>query len=148
MKSVLLQAATYPIVCFQILLSLYLLLRGHNSPGGGFIAGLIASASFALVAISYEVEKARRLMLIKSRTLTAAGLLLAFGSGIWSLLLSKAFLTGVWNGSFSLPPVGKIAIGTPLFFDIGVFLAVVGVTTEIIFLLLQKPSASSAKDVS
>jgi multicomponent Na+:H+ antiporter subunit B len=117
-----------------LLFSIFIFLRGHNEPGGGFIAGLVAAAANALYSIGYGTEAARKALRIETRLLIGIGLLLALFSGLIGVLAGGAFLSGQWG---YLPGFGsnKIEIGTPLLFDIGVFLAVMGVTLTIIFAL-------------
>ena len=98
-------------------------------------AGLAASAAFALFAIAYGVDPAQRMLRVHPRVLLAAGLLLAVGSGAVALLWGLPFMTGVWGG-FELPAIGKI--GTPLMFDVGVYLVVVGMVLMIIFELAEE----------
>ena len=79
-----------------LLFSVFLLLRGHNEPGGGFVGGLVAAAAFALYAIAYGVERARRALLVKPLTLLGAGLLIALASGVPAVLRGQPFLTAQW----------------------------------------------------
>jgi multicomponent Na+:H+ antiporter subunit B len=117
-----------------LLFSVFIFLRGHNEPGGGFIAGLVASAAYALYSIASNSTEARRALGVDTRLLIGTGLLIALLSGLPGMFAGDAFLTGLW-GYLSIPGVFKIEIGTPLLFDIGVFLAVMGVTLTIIFAL-------------
>jgi multicomponent Na+:H+ antiporter subunit B len=136
MSSLILQTATRLILTLLLLFSIFLLLRGHNEPGGGFIAGLVTSGAFALYAIAYDVNGARRALRVDPRALFASGLLVAALSGILPLWRGLPFLTGKW---FSLPGSGsdEITIGTPLLFDFGVYLVVIGVTLTIILSLME-----------
>lgn len=117
-----------------LLFSVFIFWRGHNEPGGGFIAGLVASAAYALFSIARGAAEARRALGIETRLLIGIGLLTALSSGLPSLLTGGSFLTGIW-GTLSLPGIPDIKIGTPVLFDTGVFLAVVGVTLTMIFAL-------------
>ena len=117
-----------------LLFSVFIFLRGHNEPGGGFIAGLVASAAYALYSIAYNSVEARRALGADTRFLIGAGLLVALLSGLPAILTGKPFLSGLW-GYLSIPGAFKIEGGTPVLFDLGVFLAVVGVTLTIIFAL-------------
>jgi multicomponent Na+:H+ antiporter subunit B len=123
------------LVPVLLLLSLFLLTRGHNEPGGGFVGGLVAGAAFALYAIAHTVHEARRLLRFPPRTLIGVGLLIAVGSGLVSLLFQQPFMTGIWS-TVELPFMGKI--GTPGIFDIGVYIAVLGVILQIIFELMEE----------
>jgi multicomponent Na+:H+ antiporter subunit A len=111
-----------------LLFAVFLLLRGHNEPGGGFVGGLVAAAAFALYAIAFGVEQARRALLVKPMTLLGVGLLIALASGIPAVLMGQPFLTAQWS-------LGVVAAGTPMVFDIGVFLVVSGVALMMIFSL-------------
>ena len=127
MKSLLVQASARIIVPIQILLSVILLLRGHNEPGGGFIGGLVCASAFVLYGFGFGLPAAYRLLRISPLTLIGCGLLVAAAGGLPALLQGLPFMTGVW-ADFSIQTfvVGKLKFGTPLLFDIGVFLVVTG----------------------
>ena len=135
MTSVILQTATRLLMPLLLLFALFLLLRGHNEPGGGFVGGLVVAASFVLYSIAYGVEAARRALLVAPSTLLGGGLLIALLSGIPAVLLARPFMTALWTKV----NVGSVAldVGTPLVFDIGVFLAVIGVVLTIVFTLAE-----------
>ena len=132
MKSLILSTATQYLLPLLLLLSLYLLLHGHNVPGGGFVGGLVASSAFILYSIAGGVETAKKVLHFNPRTLSGMGLLVVFCSGILPLLLGQPFLTGLWS-NIKIPVLGKV--GTPLLFDTGVYLVVIGVTLTIMFSL-------------
>lgn len=138
MPSVLLRAALKPIFIAQFILSLYLLLRGHNLPGGGFCGGLLAAASFALAGLAFDVSHARRTLRISPFTLMSLGLGLAILSGAVGVYSGAPYMTGVWNGSLWLPGIGSVKLGTPLIFDVGVYLVVLGMTTLVVFSLFER----------
>jgi multicomponent Na+:H+ antiporter subunit B len=119
----------------MLLFSLFLLVRGHNEPGGGFVGGLVASTAFALVLLSEGREPARRLLRVDPLGLVAAGLLVALLSGVPPLLRDRPFMTGLWLKA-PLPVVGKI--GTPVVFDVGVYLVVLGIVLAILFTLAEE----------
>jgi multicomponent Na+:H+ antiporter subunit B len=132
-SSLLLQTATRFLQPLLLVFSVLLLLRGHDEPGGGFVGGLTAAGAFALNAIAYGVPAARRALRADPRTLAGAGLVLATASGALSLALGRPFLTGVW---VALPlPGGRLELGTPLLFDAGVYLVVLGAALTIILVL-------------
>ena len=132
MKSVILSTATRYLLPLLLLFSIFALLRGHNEPGGGFVGGLVASAAFTLFALAHDVERARAILPLNPRLLIAAGLLIAVTSGLIGMLFGEPFMTTAWD-SREIPVVGKM--GTPLLFDVGVYLAVMGVALTIIFSL-------------
>jgi multicomponent Na+:H+ antiporter subunit A len=114
-----------------LMFSAFLLLRGHNDPGGGFVGGLVAAAAFSLYAIAFGVERARRALLVRPLTLLGAGLLIALASGLPAVLRGQPFLTASW-----VP--GPVTLGTPVVFDIGVFLVVAGVVLMMTFSLAEE----------
>ena len=126
--SAILQTATRVLMPLLLLFAAFLLLRGHNEPGGGFVGGLVVAASFVLYSIAYGVDAARRALLVEPSTLLGGGLLIALLSGIPAVLLGRPFLTALWI-QVGVGPVA-IDLGTPLLFDIGVFLAVIGVVAH------------------
>jgi multicomponent Na+:H+ antiporter subunit B len=118
-----------------LMFAVFLLLRGHNEPGGGFVGGLVVAAAFVLYAIAYGVDAGRRALLVDPSTLLGIGLLVALASGIPAVLLGRPFLTAMWATIGSAPAV--VDVGTPLVFDVGVFLAVIGVVLTIVFTLAE-----------
>lgn len=131
MISVILRTATRFLMVLMLLFSVFLVVRGHNSPGGGFIGGLVASAAFALYAIAFDTAAARRLLRVDPRNFIGLGLLLAATSGVLSLLAGRPFMTGLW-GSLRISRGTALDLGTPVLFDVGVYLVVIGVTLTIV----------------
>jgi multicomponent Na+:H+ antiporter subunit B len=134
--SLLLNIATRYLLPVLMLFSLFLLMRGHNEPGGGFTGGLVAASAMAFYAIAFGEEATRRLLGTHPRNFIVAGVAVAFLSGLVGLLTQGVFLVGVWD-STPIPVIGKI--GTPFIFDIGVYLAVLGVTLTILLALMDEP---------
>jgi multicomponent Na+:H+ antiporter subunit B len=134
MTSLILSTATRYILPLLLLFSIFLLLRGHNEPGGGFVGGLVAAAAFALYAIAFDVATARRTLGVDTRTLIGLGLLVALSSALAALIAGQPFMTGLWS-EYAVPLLGKV--GTPLLFDTGVYLVVIGVALTIIFGLAE-----------
>lgn len=131
MKTIILRTASNYMLPLLLVFSVFILLRGHYLPGGGFVGGLIASIAFVLHAFANGLGDTRQLFRFHPGFLMPAGLTVAFLSGIAPILASgKPFLTGLWY-SEPLPVVGNL--GSALFFDIGVYLVVLGVTLTIIF---------------
>ncbi len=131
--SLILRIASRALFMPLLLLSLFVLYRGHNLPGGGFIGGLLASAPFVLISLASGVTTARRKLHFSPITLMAAGIAFALAGALPSLLVEKTFFTGLWLPSFYLPVLGAVHLGTPLIFDIGVYLAVIGFTLAVAF---------------
>lgn len=135
MDSVVLRTAIRYLLPLLLLFSVFALLRGHNEPGGGFVGGLVASSAFALYAIAFDVERARQLLPGSPRRLIGLGLLIAAFSGMIGVLVGEPFMTAQWDNR-PIPVIGKL--GTPLLFDIGVYLTVIGVVLTIIFALAEE----------
>jgi len=135
MRSLILQTATRSLLPLLLLFSLFILLRGHNEPGGGFIGGLLAAGGLSLYTLAHDARAALRLLHLDPRVLIGAGLLTAALSGCVALLEGRPFLTGYWAAR-AVPGLGKVS--TVLLFDIGVYLVVIG-TTMLIILTLANP---------
>jgi multicomponent Na+:H+ antiporter subunit A len=133
-RLVILPTAARFLLPLLLLFSLFLLVRGHNEPGGGFAGGLVAAAAFVLYSVAYDAPAARRALGIHPRVLIPIGLLLALGGALIGPLRGDAFLSGQWA---SIPLLGgaRVDVGSPLLFDLGVYLAVVGVTLTIVLTL-------------
>lgn len=137
MNSLILQTTSRLIQPLLLMFSVFLMLGGHNGPGGGFAGGLMAAASFALHMIAYDVQAARNDLRVDPHWLIAIGLALAVVSGLISLGFTKPLMTSLWF-SLSLGALGKLDLGTPLLFDFGVYLVVCGVTLLIVFSLAEE----------
>ncbi len=134
MTSIIFRTATRYMFPPLLVFSVYLLLRGHHYPGGGFVGGLFAGSAFVLYALAFEVAAARKLLRFDPRDVTAVGLAIALVSGIPALFSGNAFLTGTW-WKVPLRPGMTLDIGSPLIFDIGVYLVVLGVLLTLVFSL-------------
>jgi multicomponent Na+:H+ antiporter subunit B len=135
-SSLILSTTTRLLQPLLLLYSVFLLLSGHNEPGGGFAGGLVAAAAFTLHAIAYDVAAARRALRFEPTTLIAAGLLLALGTGVLPLLWGEPFLTSAWVKVQPLG-LGPLEVGTPLLFDLGVYLVVTGVALTFVLSLAE-----------
>ena len=129
MTSVILKTATRLVSALVLVLSIYLLWRGHHDPGGGFIAALVAATGFALVVLAEGPGAVRRGLRIRPQYLIGAGLALSMGAGLVGMIRQQPFLTGIW-----WPSTSAVA-GTPLFFDTGVFLVVLGAILTVLLAL-------------
>jgi multicomponent Na+:H+ antiporter subunit B len=113
--------------------ALWILLRGHNAPGGGFIGGLVAVAASAAVAIVLGDQAARARLPLAPLPLAAGGVLLALASGLPALLAGRPYLSHFWGAL----PVLEVKVSTVMLFDLGVFLAVWGALTGFVLALLS-----------
>lgn len=131
MSSSILRTAARVLMPLLLTLAIFLLLRGHNAPGGGFVAGLVISVAYVLLMLADGVGDARRALLVDPEKLLGVGLLVALGSGLVPTVFDRPFLTAVW---FSLGPADSaVLLGTPMSFDIGVCLVVIGVVLTMAF---------------
>jgi len=135
MKTIILRTASNYLLPILLLFSIFILLRGHYLPGGGFVGGLIASIAFVLHAFANGLKDTKNLLKFHPGFLMPAGLSIAFLSGLLPVItLDQAFMTGLWMQD-PIPVIGSI--GTALFFDIGVYIVVLGVTLTIIFTISE-----------
>jgi multicomponent Na+:H+ antiporter subunit B len=135
--TVILATAARFLLPLLLLFSLFLLAVGHNEPGGGFVGGLVAASAFALYAIAYGEDAVRGLLRVDLRVLAGLGLTLVLASGIIPMTLGQPFLTGRW-WTLRLGEAGPIDLGTPLLFDAGVYLVVLGTVLTIILTLAEE----------
>ena len=124
------------LTSLMVLFSIFVLLRGHNDPGGGFIGGLIAASAFAIYGIACGVPATRRALYFHPMAISGAGLFLAALSGFLSLVFGVPFLTGLWTSFGFLG--AQVDISTVMFFDIGVYLVVVGAITSVALALEER----------
>ncbi len=129
-----LRTSTNYLLPLLILFSIFLLIRGHYLPGGGFIGGLIASIAFVLHSFAYSPMQTLRMFSIKPFFLIPTGLLVSFLSGLLPVVLGRSFMTGVWFAE-SVVVIG--AFGSALLFDLGVYMVVVGVVLTILFTISE-----------
>ncbi|NDV85794.1 Na+/H+ antiporter subunit B [Aurantimonas aggregata] len=136
MRTIIFRTVAPYLTSLMVLFSIFVLLRGHNEAGGGFIGGLVAASAFGIYGIACGVGPVRRAMYFHPISIAAAGLMLAVLSGVASLVVSSQFLTGLW----AFPEIlgSEVAISTPLFFDIGVYLVVVGAISSIALALEER----------
>jgi multicomponent Na+:H+ antiporter subunit B len=135
-NSLILRTATQLLITVLLLFSVFLLLRGHDLPGGGFIGGLTAASALALHAIANGLGDARRLLRAPPQALTSLGLLLAVAAGFLALAGGAPYLTGQW-WIFELAGT-QVKLSSPLVFDVGVYLVVVGVVLTMVFSLEER----------
>jgi multicomponent Na+:H+ antiporter subunit B len=135
MKTLILKTASGYLLPVLLLFSVFILLRGHYLPGGGFVGGLVASIAFVLHAFANGLENTKNLLRIHPGFLMPFGLAIAFLSGLAPMVFADLpFMTGIWFDE-PLPVIGMV--GSALFFDTGVFLVVIGVTLTIIFTISE-----------
>lgn len=134
MNSVLLQIAAKYVRWILIFVAIVALYRGHNHPGGGFIGGLLVALSVVFYSLAFDADKAKGKLKLQPEGYMSIGLFLILISVLPGLFLKDFLMAGVWT-SIPIPLLGELKIGTPFLFDIGVFLAVIGVTLMFFFTL-------------
>ncbi|MGV8833510.1 MAG: MnhB domain-containing protein [Devosia sp.] len=129
MNTVIFRTIAPVIVSTMLVFSVYVCLRGHNEPGGGFIGGLIAASAIAVLGMASSAADARRALRFDPLSIAGVGVLLAGFSGMLSIFNGNPFMTSIWlylNIGGSVVP-----FSTPLVFDIGVYLVVFGTIASI-----------------
>ena len=136
MSSFILRVANRIMVGLILVFSVYLLFRGHNAPGGGFSAALVAATGFSMFAIAEGPQPVRQALRVDPLIFVAWGLLLAVGSGLFAVVAGQPYLTGLWWPTDL--NAGTPTVGTPLVFDVGVFFVVLGTILTLVLLLEER----------
>jgi multicomponent Na+:H+ antiporter subunit B len=124
------------LTALMLLFSVFVLLRGHNEPGGGFIGGLIAASGLAIYGIARGVGAVRRALYFHPLSIAGFGLLLSTAAGLLSILFDVPFMTGLWIYPTLLG--AEVPLSSVMLFDIGVYLVVLGAITSIALALEEK----------
>jgi multicomponent K+:H+ antiporter subunit A len=128
-----------------LLVSAYIFLRGHNMPGGGFIAGLITSVAIIQQYIAHGVQWIKPRVTLDYQWVIASGILIATATGLGSWIFGKPFLS-TWFDYFHLPWIGEFELASAMLFDLGVYLTVVG-AVMLILANLGKLTTSERHDI-
>lgn len=132
--TIILNTAARFLMPLQLMFSVFLLLRGHDEPGGGFIAGLVAAGAFTLYLFAFGVSATKEVLrMVDPRDLIGAGLLLGMISIVPAWFMGQPFFTAQWW----TVPVIDFKASTPLIFDVGVYLAVLGSVTGMVMALME-----------
>ncbi len=136
MNTLIFRTAAPFLTALMLLFSVFVLLRGHNEPGGGFIGGLIAASALAIYGIACGVTAVRRAIVFHPLTIAGFGLLAASVAGFLSVFAGVPFMTGLWiyPHLFGM----EVALSTVMLFDTGVYLVVVGAITSIALALEER----------
>ena len=137
MGTVIIRIAAKKLMPLLIVFSLFLLLRGHSHPGGGFLGGLTAGAGMCFYAFANGTEKTLKLWFARPWHLLVGGLMLLFVAALAGFAFNEPLLTAYWL-RFNLPLLGSLKLGTPLLFDGGVYLVVSGALLLIIISLMEE----------
>ena len=136
MNTVIFRTIAPTLATIMVVFSVFVLLRGHNEPGGGFIGGLIAASAIAIYGIGASVTEVRKAMKLDPLTIAGIGVIMAGLSGLLSAFLNEPFMTSQWL-IFEFAQ-SEVALSTPMVFDIGVYLVVFG-TISAVALALEEP---------
>lgn len=136
MNTVIFRTIAPTLATIMVVFSVFVLLRGHNEPGGGFIGGLIAASAIAIYGIGASVTEVRKAMKLDPLTIAGIGVIMAGLSGLLSAFLDVPFMTSQWL-IFEFAQ-SEVALSTPMIFDIGVYLVVFG-TISAVALALEEP---------
>jgi multicomponent K+:H+ antiporter subunit A len=139
----LLAVISQSLLPLALLVSAYIFLRGHNMPGGGFIAGLITSVAIIQQYIAHGVNWIKQRLKLDYQIMIGSGISIATLSGLGSWVFGHPFLTS-WFDYFYLPVIGKFELASAMIFDLGVFLTVVGATMLILANLGQLTTSERA----
>lgn len=123
--SPLLATGTRTMVPTLVLFSLYLLVVGHDIPGGGFAGGLIASTALLLIYLAFGHHGLHRALPVDPEVITGIGLAVAIVAGLIGLVADQSFLAYAY-AVIELPLLGDIKVSSVLLFDVGVYLLVIG----------------------
>jgi len=136
--SVILRTCTRLLLPMLAVVSIYMFFRGHNHPGGGFIAGLVLCAGLLIHSLAFGIDDTRRVARLSLPYIYGLGWALAVASGIVPMFFGGNFLA---SGIYHIPVsrLGEIHFVGSTCFDAGVYLIVIGVVTEMIFRLAEEP---------
>ncbi len=129
-----------------LLVSVFIFLRGHNLPGGGFIAGLVTAVALILQYVASGVQWTQSRLPLNYQGMAGLGVLIAGLTGLGSWLFDHPFLTSSF-GYFQIPLIGQIELATAMLFDLGVYLTVVGATLLILANLGKLTQEKAAHEV-
>jgi len=129
MNTVIFRTMAPVIVAVMLVFSIYISLRGHNEPGGGFIGGLIGASAVSILGMALGPQEAKRAVKVDPLAVAGFGVVIAALSGLLSVFTGSPFMTSIWLyldlGDTTVP------LSTPLVFDIGVYLVVFGTLAAI-----------------
>ena len=136
MRTVIFRSIAPYLTSLMVLFSIFVLLRGHNEPGGGFIGGLIAASALAIYGIACGVAPVRRAIYFHPMAIAAFGLFMSAMAGVLSMFAGVPYMSGLWiyPNLFGV----EVALSSVLVFDVGVYLVVVGAISSIALALEER----------
>ncbi|MDF1607309.1 Na(+)/H(+) antiporter subunit B [Hoeflea sp. YIM 152468] len=136
MRTVIFRSIAPYLTSLMVLFSIFVLLRGHDEPGGGFIGGLIAASALAIYGIACGVAPVRRAIYFHPMAISAFGLFMAAAAGVLSIFAGVPYLSGLWIYPHLFGV--ELALSSVLIFDVGVYLVVVGAISSIALALEER----------
>lgn len=143
MTSPILRGTTSLLAVLLVLFSLFLFLRGHNQPGGGFVGGLVVATAYALHLLAFGPAPTRSLLPVRPETAIGLGIVASLLAGILGWVVRGSFLASLWLPD-PIPGIGKV--GSVLLFDLGVYLVVFGVVIGILLRLFEETTPGVEED--
>ncbi len=141
MSTLIFRNAAKVLVPLSLLFAMFIYFKGHQSPGGGFVAGLVAAVALIVHRMSYGARSMNRMLPFPERSFIAIGLFLALSTAVVPLLFDQPFLTS-YHGSIALPGNNgrayTIEWASVMVFDLGVFMVVTGVVVGMINTLSEE----------
>ncbi len=137
---VMLTTVTRPMMALILVIAFYIFMRGHNLPGGGFIAGLVASVALIVQYVASGKAWTNERLTVNFARMGALGVIIAVCTGLAAFLFEKPFLKG-GLAHVNVPGIGEIHLASAMSFDLGVFMVVVGALLIIIKRLSEYQSA-------
>ncbi|ABD56632.1 monovalent cation/H+ antiporter subunit A [Jannaschia sp. CCS1] len=125
---------TRVLMPIAIVVGLYIFLRGHNEPGGGFVAGLVIAIALLMQYMASGFAWAQERQRIEYHTMIGLGVVIAAATGVGAWLLGRPFLTSAYT-YVHLPPIEEFELATAMLFDLGVFLTVLGAVMLMLYSL-------------
>ena len=137
MTSVSLRTAARVLSPLILVFSAFLLLRGHDVPGGGFVGGLTAASALVLHSVAFGTSSARRALWLAPETLAAIGLAISGSVALAPLVLGQSALTAAWS-ELTLGSPDESPLGSPLLFEVGIYAVVSGTSLTLVFNLSEE----------
>lgn len=140
MNSIILRTGTMFLLPLLLLASVVITLRGHNEPGGGFVGGLTAATAFVLFMLAFGPRRCRKILPVPAEAIAAVGFGVALLSGVLPVGMGRPLFMALWT---DYEPIPGVKIGTPLLFDVGVYLTVMGTVLMMVLAIAEWKSSAS-----
>ncbi|WP_080874680.1 Na(+)/H(+) antiporter subunit B [Oceanobacillus timonensis] len=135
-NNMMLQTLARLIIVIVLSFSIYLLLAGHNSPGGGFVGGLMTASAILILYLSFDIKSIQAVIRFDYVKIVGIGLLLAALTGVISMVFGFPFMKQFFD-YFTLPILGEVELTTAMLFDLGVYFVVLASALKIILTIAE-----------